>query len=43
MDDIAIPMLVGNMEDIVAADPQSQSSSGDSSSTNLGKEARSVL
>lgn len=32
MDDIAIPMIVGNMEDIVQADP-SQSSSGDSSST----------
>lgn len=32
MDDIAIPMLVGNMEDIVAADP-SQSSSNDTSST----------
>ncbi|XP_045462498.1 structural maintenance of chromosomes protein 1A [Harmonia axyridis] len=40
MDDIAIPMLVGNMEDIVAADPQSQSVSGDSSSTNLEKESR---
>lgn len=32
MDDIAIPMVVGNMEDIVAADP-SQSSSADTSST----------
>ncbi|XP_063925873.1 structural maintenance of chromosomes protein 1A isoform X1 [Zophobas morio] len=41
MDDIAIPMIVGNMEDIVASDP-SQSSSGDTSSTvqQYEKEAR---
>lgn len=41
MDDIAIPMIVGNMEDIVAADP-SQSSSTDTSTTsqNYEKEAR---
>jgi structural maintenance of chromosome 1 len=41
MDDIAIPMIVGNMEDIAASDP-SQSSSGDLSSTvqQYEKEAR---
>lgn len=39
MDDIAIPMIVGNMEDIMASDPQS-SSSGDNSSVNYEKEAR---
>ncbi|KAJ8936214.1 hypothetical protein NQ318_014843 [Aromia moschata] len=41
MDDIAIPMHVGNMEDIVASTP-SQSSSGDTSSTlqQYEKEAR---
>ncbi|XP_044268886.1 structural maintenance of chromosomes protein 1A [Tribolium madens] len=41
MDDVAIPMIVGNMEDIVASDP-SQSSSGDTSSTvqQYEKEAR---
>ncbi|RZC33774.1 structural maintenance of chromosomes protein 1A [Asbolus verrucosus] len=41
MDDIAIPMIVGNMEDIVASDP-SQSSSGDTNSTTqqYEKEAR---
>lgn len=32
MDDIAIPMVIGNMEDIVQSDP-SQSSSGDNGST----------
>lgn len=32
MDDIAIPMIVGNMEDIVQSDP-SQASSADVSST----------
>lgn len=31
MDDIAVPMLLGNMEDIVAADPSQSSSSGQDS------------
>ncbi|KAF7267293.1 structural maintenance of chromosomes 1 [Rhynchophorus ferrugineus] len=44
MDDIAIPMLVGNIEDIVAADP-SQSTSSDTNSTiqQYEKEARIQL
>lgn len=33
MDDIAIPMLVGNMEDIVAADPSSSSSNQDTNNS----------
>lgn len=42
MDDIAIPMIVGNMEDIVAADPSQSSSGGDTNSTvqQYEKEAR---
>lgn len=33
MDDIAIPMLLGNMEDIVAADPSQSSSNGPDTSS----------
>ncbi|XP_018576283.1 structural maintenance of chromosomes protein 1A isoform X2 [Anoplophora glabripennis] len=42
MDDIAIPMIVGNMEDIVASDPSQSSSAGDTNSTaqQYEKEAR---
>ncbi|KAJ8940823.1 hypothetical protein NQ314_010581, partial [Rhamnusium bicolor] len=42
MDDIAIPMIVGNMEDIAAADPSQSSSGGDTNSTiqQYEKEAR---
>lgn len=41
MDDIAIPMLVGNMEDIVAADPsQSTSNDNNSSGHQYEREAR---
>lgn len=42
MDDIAIPMLVGNMEDIVAADPSTSSSNGQdtNSSQQHEREAR---
>lgn len=43
MDDIALPMIIGNMEDIVAAD-QTQTSSDTSSTTQLyEREARLVL
>ncbi|KAJ8915816.1 hypothetical protein NQ315_004628 [Exocentrus adspersus] len=42
MDDIAIPMIVGNMEDIAASDPSQSSSGGDTNSTThqYEKEAR---
>lgn len=43
MVDIALPMIIGNMEDIVAAD-QTQTSSDTSSTTQLyEREARLVL
>nr|CAH7756245.1 unnamed protein product [Callosobruchus chinensis] len=43
MDDIAIPMIVGNMEDIVASDPSQSSSSTDANSTSQQYEKESRI
>ena len=40
MNDIALPMLVGNMEDIVAADPSQSSSSENSTIHQYERESR---